>query len=165
MNLDAEHLKDAVIKGPIGVAFTPVLDYTTFFAEWMQKDDTVLMHLFPRDGEDDQWTEAHYLQRCRACRSDLRGESTGTACPRCGKTGLLYVRARRELCPPPVEFPFNMDLIIKHASDPAWDGGIAIEYIDELMAFSVQFQDCGDRIPDLDLFFKKIDEELEDERV
>lgn len=152
-------LANQASNGPIGVDLVPVLAYTTFFAEWAKKENTILVHVFPRDGEQDQWTEAYYLSRCRACRTELRDKDQ-QKCPRCGKTGLLYIHARREL-PATRPFPPNISLILKHAADPAWEGAVSIEYAEELDAYTVQFQGCDEVTPNLSAFFDAIDAQLE----
>lgn len=96
------------------VDLTPVLNFSTLFAEWVFKDSDLLLHLFPRAGEGDHWHEGKYY-------------------------GDRYVPARREE-KATVTFPGDMRDFIKEASDKTWMGDIAVDLVPELGAYSVQFQ-------------------------
>lgn len=145
---------------------TRVENYSTFFAEWEIKKDTVLLHLFPRSGSEDKWTDGYYLPRCKYCRSEVPMElaEKRKPCPRCHKVGLIYVPGRQEE-KTRARFPRDVLTRVKTATDHVWDGAVAIEPLQELGAVVVQFQDAnmGEDIlvTMLGAFFDRFDSELE----
>lgn len=163
--LNAIGEQPAVSKLAVG-RLEPVTAYTTFFAEWETKDNTILLHLFPREGVEDKWEEGRYIPRCRACRSNVPLElaEKRKPCPRCGYIGLIYVPGRREQRAK-TSFPRNVLTKVKTATDVVWEGYVAIEAIQELGAVVVQFQDVNlddqTLISMLEKFFDSFDEELE----
>jgi len=119
-----------------------VTDLPFLFAEYNVKKGDVLLHLFPRDGSNDQWTDGHYINRCRGCRSEVpmpRTQRELRPCPRCGHTGLVYIPGRSEEASK-VAFPANARDLIKKAVDAVWMGDVAIELVPELRAYVVQIQ-------------------------
>jgi len=144
----------------------PVTNYSTFFAEWMPREDTILVHLFPRNGEKDEWKEGHYIQRCRACRSELSEEvaKNRKPCPRCGHVGLVYIPGRAE-DRAKVQFPNDSISLAKKASDEVWMGNVAVEMVPELGALVVQFQDvtvdANEMFEMMEKFFDAFDVALE----
>lgn len=146
----------------------PVLCFSTFFAEWEPRKDDILIHFFPRAGATDVWSDGHYVNRCRNCRSEVPPASAreNKACERCGHLGRIYVPGRRELRAE-IKFPTAMQEILLKAADSVWEGDVAIESIPELGAYVVQFQDAGS-VPSfdqpggmLDRFFESVDREME----
>lgn len=119
-----------------------IVDLPSLFAKYSVKEADVLIHLFPRAGLDDQWTEGHYINRCRSCRAEVpmpRSRLELRPCPRCRHTGLVYVPGRSEEASK-VTFPPNVRDLIKRAVDAVWMGDVAIELVPELGAYVVQVQ-------------------------
>jgi len=165
-----EMLRDRIEEG---VGFRPVDlskvdNFSTFFAEWMEKEGTLLVHLFPRAGSQDQWSDGHYILRCRSCRAEVSEEvgRNRKPCPRCGHIGLVFVPGRVEE-KSKVRFPGDVLARTKRAADAAWVGDIAIDQVPELAAIVVQFKSApGDKraqIELMDQFFTAFDQELEKE--
>lgn len=165
----------AMLRGTIedGVGFKPVdlskvENFTSFFAEWTEKDGTLLVHLFPRAGADDKWSEGHYILRCVNCKAEVP-EDIGRnrkPCPRCGKVGLVFVPGRTEE-KARIRFPGDVLARTKRAADAAWMGEIAIDQVPELAAVVVQFKSPPDsaeaQIELMDQFFTAFDQELDKE--
>jgi DNA-directed RNA polymerase subunit RPC12/RpoP len=132
---------------PKTMSFQPVQlervdEYSTFFAEYDLQGKHLLLHLFPREGFEDGWSDGHYINRCQNCRAEVAMPSKPSElrpCPRCGHTGLIYVPGRVEE-KGGVEFPEDARDIIKDAVDQVWLGEVAIELIPELGAYAVQLQ-------------------------
>ena len=125
---------------------TRIDNYSTFFAEFEVKDGDILMHFFPRDGAEDVWEDGHYTNRCKSCGREVEMPKTLPElkpCPGCGHTGLRYIPGRVEE-KAKVTFPDNIDSILKAAVDEVWLGDAAVELIDELGAYVVQFQAAKD---------------------
>jgi len=143
-----------------------ITNYSTYFAEWEMKKGTVLIHLFPRGGSEDKWENGYYLPKCRACRRDVPRElaQTRKPCPTCGHVGLIYVPGRIESAAK-VRFPADVLTRVKSAVDAAWEGGVAIEPMQELGAVVVQFQDVSiaeeQMLKMLETFFDSFDASLE----
>jgi hypothetical protein len=119
-----------------------VEDLPYLFAEYQTKGGDVLLHLFPRAGANDQWTDGHYINRCRSCRSEVpmpKSQRELRPCHRCKHTGLVYIPGRGEEASK-VAFPANARDIIKEAVDTTWMGDVAIELVQELGAYVVQLQ-------------------------
>jgi hypothetical protein len=158
-------LKDASPGGSFKVLeFNRVSDYPRFFAEWVQRDDTHIVHLFPRANAEDQWTMGHYVNRCAQCRSEVPMNIAGKKpCPRCGYTGLVYVPGRVE-GQAPVNFPHaDVMTAVKSALDKSFLGNVAVENIPEIGALALQFQGTEDMAPEKFLvpFFQAFHEELQ----
>jgi hypothetical protein len=149
----------------------PVTHFTTFFAEWEFKNGDLLIHLFPRAGEADQWTEGYYLNKCKACRRDVppvRDHRQFVRCPHCKRTsGLIYVPSRREEPPEGCSFPSNMEQIVKSSVDSVWFGDASVDLVPELCAWAVKFiraagvQSVDEEGGLLDRFLSKIDSVLD----
>jgi hypothetical protein len=93
-------------KGGLDVRdLNKVLDFSTLFAEYEEKSDTLLVHFFPRSGEGDRYYPAEVKE-------------DGTRVP-----------GRLELCFREIKFPEDMEDRIKKAADKVWLGDIAIERI------------------------------------
>jgi len=119
-----------------------ITDLPYVFAEYQVKASDVLLHLFPRAGETDQWTDGHYVNRCRNCRAEVpvpENQKAVKKCPKCGHSGLVYIPGRSEEASK-VKFPANARDVIKEAVDAAWMGDVAIELVPELGAYVVQLQ-------------------------
>jgi predicted RNA-binding Zn-ribbon protein involved in translation (DUF1610 family) len=166
-----EKLSDHLGQQPVAGGFevmdlNKVTNYSTFFAEWIVKDDTVLVHLFPRAGAEDKWEEGRYLPQCRACRSQVPVDlaQSRKPCPSCGHVGLVYIPGNREM-KSETKFPKDVLTKVNTAADAAWMAGVAIEYVKELGAVAVQFQEA--ELPDktmldmLERFFDGLDNQLE----
>lgn len=135
---------DRMVAGSEGVQpfkLDVVTNYSTFFAEWKDHDDTVTIHLFPRNGAEDQWEAGHYVLRCRKCRAEVPEDiaKARKPCPRCGHVGLVYVPGRLE-ARSEIVFPKDVLTLVKTAVDSVWDGNVAIDNVPELGAVAVQFQ-------------------------
>lgn len=134
-------------KAPETVSFRPVrlekiTDYPDFFAEYDLREGDLLIHLFPRDGLEDEWTDGHYVNLCNNCKQEVpmpRKPSELKPCPSCGHTGLVYIPGRVEE-KREAAFPINARELIKEAVDEVWMGDVAIEEVPELGAFAVQLQ-------------------------
>jgi hypothetical protein len=113
---NTEQMEQQKAEGVKAIALTPITNFSTLFAEWMAKEDDILVHLFPRAGEGDVWHSGSY---------DRHGD---------------YEPARREE-KSSFEFPEDMRELISRAADKAWLGDVAVDYIPELVAYAVQFQD------------------------
>lgn len=144
--------------------FHRVDSHSKFFAEWVARDNTLLVHLFPRNGRNDNWEMGHYTDRCRFCQTAVPKTPDGTfvSCPNCGRTGLLYIPGRVE-AKGSVSFPSTVKDLVKAAADEVWMGTIAVDQVPELGAVAVQFQDTPDT-PDsvtmLGSFFLAFEEAL-----
>lgn len=147
----------------------PIVAFSTFFAEFEIKEEDLILHLFPRAGEDDKWEEGKYIDLCRNCKSRVpmpTKHSELKPCERCGHTGLVYTPGRQEVGTD-IVFPKNMGDIIKAAVDKRWMGGVAIELVEELGAYVVQFQRASNTVkvgtPErfLDPILEHIDSQLD----
>jgi hypothetical protein len=148
---------------------TPVTVFSNLFGEWELRGDDVLVHLFPRAGEKDQWSDGRYVNRCRNCKTEVpmpKSVRELKPCIRCGHTGLVYIPGRREERQEH-RFPPNMKDLILKAADAVWEGNVAIEFVQELVAFAVQFQGAR-TVPKLaelggmlDRFFERVDDLLD----
>lgn len=142
-----EELDTVKDKAPDTVSFQPVkleriLDLPNLFAEFDVREGDVLIHLFPRDGLEDEWSYGHYVNLCHNCRHEVpmpRKPSELKPCPSCGRTGLVYIPGRVEE-KSFAAFPINARELIKEAVDEVWMGDVAIEEVPELGAFVVQIQ-------------------------
>jgi len=138
-----------------------ILHFSTHFAEYLERDSTIVVHLFPRGGAEDRY----YAEELRD-----------------GKR----IPGRLELHFSKIEFPNDMESRIQDAADRTWAGDIAIEEIsvlryedeDEVVrgdnarehrtgTFVVQFQEAvnaahliGTR-KFVDKFCEELDKELE----
>ena len=142
-------------------------NYSTFFGEWEIRENDIVVHLFPRKGKEDQWSEGQYIPKCRACHYDLAVEDIKAKkpCPRCGKTGLMYIPGRQETAAEDAEFPSSIMALVKDAADSVWTENVAMEKIPELGAIAVQFQGAN-LAPQvlasmLEGFFDHLDSDLE----
>jgi hypothetical protein len=148
---------------------TSVVAFSTHFGEWELKGDDVLIHVFPRDGADDQWTDGRYINRCRNCKAEVPVPASLRElkpCVRCDHAGLVYVPGRREVRTEH-QFPPDTKGRILAAADAVWEGDVAIEFVEELGAFVVQLQGAKS-VPwldssggMLDRFFERLDNLLE----
>lgn len=84
-----------------------LLDFSTLFAEFFERDDTIVVHLHPRNGEKDRYYP--------------EDEKDGKRIP-----------GRLELSFRDIRFPDNMDDLIKEAADATWMGDIAVEPVSVL---------------------------------
>jgi len=118
-----------------------ITDFSTHFAEWFIREKDVLVHLFPRAGQEDRWDDGHYLTKCHRCHAEVPEEiaKAKKPCPKCGHMGLVYVPGRRET-KAECKFPENIKAIIQGAVDAVWMGDAAVEEVPELGAWVVQFQ-------------------------
>jgi len=92
-------------KGGVSVRETnKLVDFSTFFGEYFERDDTLVIHLFPRGGQEDRYYPAE--------------ERDGKQLP-----------GRLELSFSKIKFPEGMERIIKTAADNTWMGSVAIEPI------------------------------------
>lgn len=165
---DISNMMDTLLEED-SVPFKPlelerVTNYSTFFAEWVLKQGTALVHLFPRRGPDDSWDDGRYVEVCRACKASVSHDVAANRkpCPRCGKVGLLYIPGRVEERTK-VFFPKDVLSRIKRAVDSVWMGKVAFEVVQELGAVAVQFQGIDDEIiPLLGRFFDAFDKEIDD---
>jgi hypothetical protein len=137
-----EQMKGTPMGVPTGATMRPVeLDRLTdlphLFVEYGVKESDVLIHLFPRAGVEDQWSDGHYINRCHNCKSEV--SVPGKPCPRCGNLGLMYIPGRVEE-KSPVAFPKNMLDLIKECVDRVWIGEVAAEEVPELGAYVIQIQ-------------------------
>ena len=123
------------------VGLKAVTCFSTFFAEYDERDDDLILHFFPRAGDQDRWDEGQYLNRCSSCQREVPAElaKNRKPCPKCGHIGLIYVPGRREE-KAKAEFPSDMADRIKRAIDKVWMGEAAVELIPELGAYVVQLQ-------------------------
>jgi len=119
----------------------PITNFSNLFAEYMVKDRDLLVHLFPRAGADDLWYPEEY---------------------RDGK----YIPGRREE-KSSVEFPVTMGGFIQDALNSVWMGEVATDYIPELGAYSIQFQEAKNTVNTVgankfvDKFCEELDSRLE----
>jgi len=146
------------------VELNKVLDFANIFGEWLRKEGDVILHLFPRGGKDDVWTEGHYIPRCLKCNTEIKAAPGHVQpCPRCGGTRLRYIPGRFETVSD-LRFPDNMEAIIKVAMDRSWHGDYAVdkgtvigrdssdeEVVVNLGSYAVQIQGAGS-LPDKTLF-------------
>lgn len=149
--------------------FTIVDDFSTFFAEWELRDLDLLIHLFPRGGEEDQYFEGRYINRCRSCRREVpQPESIRSMkpCQACGHSGLIYEAGRLEQ-KGDYEFPEDMVPVIEAACHAVWQGDVMYDYVKELAAYVILFKAAGtvqELTEDgglLDRFLVKVDAALE----
>lgn len=144
----------------------PITNYSTFFGEWVQRGDDVLIHLFPRAGAEDIWESGHYINRCMQCRREVPQDVARERkpCPRCGNVGLIYIPGRREK-KAKTRFPKTILVTVKEATDKVWDGYVAVEYVKELGAVAIQMQDVylsEEKIYSLmESFFDAVDDLME----
>ena len=131
------------VVGAKPFTLTPVTNFSTHFAEYMTRENDLLVHFFPRDGEKDTWEDGRYINRCRNCRAEVPEGRVGgqRACDRCGHVGLLYLPGRREQASE-IKFPEGMHDLLKAAADKVWMGDVAIESVEELGAWVIQFQNA-----------------------
>jgi hypothetical protein len=118
-------------------------DYPHLFAEYMVKANDVLLHIFPRNGMNDRWTDGHYINRCKNCHSEVPTPPTKNSmkpCHKCGHSGLIYIPGRAEELR---EIGMDITPKIKQAVDTAWMGDAAVEVYPEIGAYVVQFQGAG----------------------
>ena len=160
-----ETLNDAAPGGNFAVLeFNRISDYPQFFVEWVQRDSTHIVHLFPRASAEDEWTSGHYINRCAQCRTELPLEHAGKKpCSRCGYTGLIYVPGRVEY-QSRISFPHaDVMTAVKSALDKSFLGNVAVEHIPEIGALALQFQNTEDMKPEQFLlpFFQAFHEELQ----
>ena len=142
--------------------------FSTHFAEWLFREEDVLVHLFPRAGRDDPWTDGHYLPKCHRCHAEVPMEiaQAKKPCPKCSSMGLVYVPGRRE-AKADCRFPDGIKDIIKAAVDAMWMGDAAIDEVTELGAWVVQFQSAKNTAQTLggkafvDKFCEALDQRLE----
>jgi hypothetical protein len=124
------------------VELDKILDLPNLFVEYGVKESDVLIHLFPRDGLEDQWADGHYINRCHKCHAEVpMGDRPGSTkpCLKCGNMGLVYIPGRVEE-KSKVSFPGNMLDFIKESVDHVWIGEVAAEEIPELGAYVIQIQ-------------------------
>jgi hypothetical protein len=158
------------------IDLTVCTNYSTFFAEWMVRDDDVLVHLFPRAGRADEWQDGHYIARCRKCDREVR--DTARPCS-CGHKGLRYIPGRREIGRTDARFPTDMQDRLTRAVDRVWLGSVAIESTRDIMvktandtgaspdrdigAWVLQLQGAAGAVDELavERLFDSIDQELE----
>jgi hypothetical protein len=120
----------------------PLTTFTSHFAEYEVKGNDVLVHVFPRGGEEDRWYPEEYRE---------------------GK----YYPARREVKVEGVAFPEGAEAKAKAAVDKMWSGSVCIETVPELGAMVVQFQDAkttaviSGLATFVDRFCESLDKELE----
>jgi hypothetical protein len=147
----------------------PIDCFSTLFAEYELKEQDLILHLFPRAGEEDRWGEGRYINRCRNCRAEVPmpdKHSELKPCPKCGHTGLLYIPGRQEE-KAKVAFPSNMEEVIKEGVDKGWMGSAAVEFVEELGAYVVQFHNASNTVKVgtpakfLDPILEHIDSQLE----
>lgn len=161
-------VQDAPDQASYGVRkLKPIIHFSNLFAEYDIRENDILLHLFPRRGADDQWSEGHYINRCKSCHREVgapRG-ATMKPCPSCGHCGLVYIPGRQEE-KASVIFPSNMRDIIKEAIDNAWMGDVAIDLIPELGAYSIQLQNAktAAKVVGVEKFIDRVCEEI-DERL
>ena len=132
----------STLQLPKPLEMRKITDLPFLFAEYSTKENDVLIHLFARAGLSDQWTEGHYINRCRSCRLEVpmpKNQQELRPCPRCGHSGLIYIPGRSEEASK-VTFPANMRDLIKKAVDTVWMGDVAVELVPELEAYVVQVQ-------------------------
>jgi hypothetical protein len=84
-----------------------ILHFSSLFVEFYERDDTLLVHLFPRGGGEDRYYPAEV-------KDDIR------------------VPGRLELSYRSIQFPPNIEDMIKRASDEVWMGDVAFEKIEVL---------------------------------
>ena len=105
------------------VSLNVIKSYSTLFAEWIIKENDIVMHLFPRLGSDDLWTDGHYINRCRRC--DKERPDMSKPCE-CGHKGLRFVPGRQEEATS-AKFPEDMFARITASLDKCWAGSAAVE--------------------------------------
>lgn len=79
-----------------------ILDFSTLFSKFFERGDTLVVQLFPRNGKED-----HYY-------------------PEKERDGKL-IPGRLDLSFRDIQFPNNMEELIKEAADDIWMGDVAIE--------------------------------------
>ena len=90
-------------KGGVKVReLNKVLDFSTLFAEFFEREDTLVVHLHPRGGAEDRY----YPEEVRDNKR---------------------IPGRLELSFREVKFPQNMEELIKKAADAIWMGNVAVE--------------------------------------
>ena len=107
-------------------------DFSTLFAEYEEKEKDILVHLYPRIDASDLWSEGHFINRCRNCRTErdlskVKSMTDLTACPKCDHLGLVYVPGRRDELGEKVMFPVDMLDRIAQAAEDTWMGETAAE--------------------------------------
>jgi len=145
-------------------------NYTTFFAEYELRGGDMVVHLFPRAGAEDKYFVGQYIDRCIACRSQvppLRHPLQLLPCPRCGKTGRVYVPGRLERRVENLNFPMGTGSAIKGAVNEVWLGDAAMDYVEELGAWAVKFFRAASVATGhgpglLDRFLEKVDQRLDE---
>lgn len=144
---EAKEQMAGALKGPPPPMAAPpemekITDLPSLFAEYCTKEHDVLLHFFPRAGSGDQWTDGHYVNICRSCRTEVTMPGNPRAlrpCPKCGHSGLVYIPGRSEEASKET-FPDTMRYLIKKAVDTVWMGDVAIELVPELGAYVAQIQ-------------------------
>lgn len=125
----------------LGGGLQVVTEFSTLFAQWETSGDDLLVQVFPRAGEEDEFFEGQYLNRCANCRAETEAR-TGVykKCRRCGHHGLIFNPGRLEAKAEHVEFPSNMIDHIKAACHKMWMGDVmGPDYVEELGAWVVKF--------------------------
>jgi hypothetical protein len=109
------------------VELTPVTEFSSHFAEFTIREKDLILHFFPRAGEEDEWYEASFLNRCSRCRRELSEEvmRKRQPCPACKCPHRVYIPARREVGEE-LAFPPNVLTLIKEAIDAAWMGEASV---------------------------------------
>lgn len=161
-NLTADQLDALLADTPsdFGVVGPQRIDsFTTLFAEWELKQDDLLVHLFPRKGESDVWSDGQYLPKCRACGAE-RSLSLKERCPKCQKNGLWYVPGRVEV-KAGIEFPPTFQSSIIQVVDHMWSGSVALEFVHELSAYVLQVQGGATGIQDHSAWMDRLCEALD----
>jgi len=146
------------------VGLKAITCFSSFFAEYDERDDDLIVHFFPRNGEVDEWRDGQYLNRCYSCHRDVPAElaQARKPCPKCGHVGLVYVPGRREE-KTTAQFPKNMEDLLKQAINSAWMGDAAVELVPELGAYVVQLQGAHNtlRVVGEEKFMDKLCETLD----
>jgi DNA-directed RNA polymerase subunit RPC12/RpoP len=155
------HEKDFAFGGNLQVDSS----CSTLFGRFESQEDDVLVQLFPRAGEEDTYFVGEYLPKCKGCGSEVPAQNkVYKKCRRCGHTGLVYVPGRLEQKVDGLDFPSNMESIIKQACHKIWSGEVmGPEFVPELGAWVLKFRMLGSvKWQDLlDQFFGYIDQALD----
>jgi hypothetical protein len=117
--------------------------FSTHFAEFDVREDDLIVHVFPRQGGEDKYTEGRYTNHCRNCGFEVpmpKSIKEINPCPKCKHTGLKYIPGRLET-KNTLKFPTNMEQILTDAAKLFWMGDVAIEYVPEVNSYAMQFKD------------------------
>lgn len=110
--------------------------YTTLFANYVHKEDTTLVQLFPRMGVDDKYFTGVFKPVCAGCGYQF--PQPQSKCPRCSNPNKVYQPGRLEQ-KPDFEFPHNLRLMVRDALELIeYPGDYAVDEVRELNAFVVQ---------------------------